>query len=605
MKKKRNLFLQCLSLSFLFHFVLVLFLWSYPFIADKIRVSFFTHLIDPTNLTTLASKLDFSEKNQILQQVFEEIVIAHPPSLEKEPLVYHFEPKEENVSSGELLNKFYPPLQLHPFVEEKEKGFSLNTRPSGEMALKEESVHISPPPKVNPTSSLAWVEELKVEVSKLPGDSFDSEETPIASPFIPQPEEKEFIPKPTSGPFIAHLPEIPQGIPTVEEKVSQVGPSPSLHIASLPSPGAKKGIKQKKLKNIALAPTLDEINDISWEGHFQIELAHLPQKEKGEYLFSVTLKANKDQYFEKIPQHFYFLIDRSHSVSKFRFQTFCNATIRALPYLKEKDTFNIILFDTKIKVLSENNLEWNKTNLQRAKLFLKSQEAGGFFSSTDLVEVFNFLLNRVEKKEGAHTAILLSDGDVSHSLKSQINSIKEFTEINGGEICLYTAIVGGENNSAVMELLATFNRGGFLHSQTHAAFPRKLAKLIKTLDYPIAQEISLSAISHDPELKIQFYPPLENLPHLYLDQPYTIYGIANRPSDFTLFVQGKAKEKWVTLKKQISLEDTPLGNERLEQEIVSKKAYEFYKKYLSSRDSVFLKKASDLLKSHSLQVTIE
>src|SRR5690606_37947021 len=98
------------------------------------------------------------------------------------------------------------------------------------------------------------------------------------------------------------------------------------------------------------------------------------------YVFALTLIPKPDLNLPKIRQHYTFLIDRSNSIQRERLLATKNAVHKALEELEPDDTFNIIVFDTKIEKLSPVPLPYSAESLAHAEAFLEKINLGSFFS---------------------------------------------------------------------------------------------------------------------------------------------------------------------------------------------------------------------------------
>ncbi|HEY5236420.1 MAG TPA: VWA domain-containing protein [Rhabdochlamydiaceae bacterium] len=339
---------------------------------------------------------------------------------------------------------------------------------------------------------------------------------------------------------------------------------------------------------------IPEYKSIEWNDAFDVDIKTL-SREEGGYLFSLTFVPKIDLSQHCLKQNYYFLIDRSSSIERHRYQSFKRAVTRAVASLREGDNFNIIIFDSKIARLSEKMMPFNKKNQRLAEEFLERQPHGHYGPPVDLYSCLGKLIPYQVDEEEAHTAILISDGESSLKLDKQRSLINAWLQANRGKVTLYTAAVGQDNNLSSLDLLGTVSRGSLLYSDTHTGFPRKLAKLVLTLRSPVAKEMSLNILSNDPSSRLQLYPSSSRLPYLFSDHPYVLYGTAEKLSDFTLILEGKNKGQILSIKKEISFTKARPGNRLLSKEWSTQQAHLFYEQYLQEGKPVLLEQAQKLL----------
>lgn len=334
-----------------------------------------------------------------------------------------------------------------------------------------------------------------------------------------------------------------------------------------------------------------------WGKEFKVSVQVMPDKKANRHLFLLSLQPHDEIEVAPMKQNFHFLIDRSNSIAKQRFTVFKKAVLKTLSHLEEGNSFNIYVFDKKVSRLSEKNLPLSKESIEAAEAFLEKQEAGGFFASGDLFASLEQILPTSVAEDEAHTAILLTNGEIVLKQKKQHKVIKSWMEKNQGKVDLYTAATGINNNFPLLDLLSALNRGTALHSDTHSAFPRKLAKRVMDLQEPLAKDISLAVIPSDPESHIRLYPPQSRLPTLYRNQPYLLVGSIDQLSDFTLLIEGKHQGEEILIEKQISFADAKNGDLILEKKWGAEQAHLLYDLFLEKGDISYFQEAKDLLDS--------
>jgi hypothetical protein len=340
---------------------------------------------------------------------------------------------------------------------------------------------------------------------------------------------------------------------------------------------------------------IPEFNTLEWNDVFNVDVKTY-EREDGGYLFSLTFLPKSDLIQYRLKQNYYFLIDRSNSIEKNRYQSFRRAVSRSIGCLREGDNFNIIVFDSKAVRFNEFPVPFNKKTQMAADEFLEKQNHGHYGAATDIYASLGKIIPIKVNDNEAHTAILISDGDSHQKPDKQRNMINAWLEANRGRVTLYTAAVGQGNNLSILDLLGTVSRGSLLYSDTHTGFPRKLAKLVLSVRSPIAQEMSFSMIGTDPSAAIELYPSSARLPYLFSDHPFVLFGRAEKLSDFTLILQGRNQDQILSIKKNISF-DTARPNRLLAKQWATYKAHLLYEQYLQEGKTALLEEAKKLLEN--------
>ncbi len=347
-------------------------------------------------------------------------------------------------------------------------------------------------------------------------------------------------------------------------------------------------------------PQLKDLTTLPYKDYFDIEVTLSPQINEKGYIFAITFVPKHSIKLNRLKQNIFFLVDRSNSIQKDRLTLTRHAITSSLPFLNEEDSFNILAFDTKLDVLSNINLKNDNISLSRARGFLRKQNIGSFFSSTNFSIPLYKILDKNVKDNEINVAILISNGDGLQKFKNN-RVINDWTQLNGGNLSLYTLCLSDDKNLSILELFSSLNKGKLLSSQTTKGIKRKLQRLLKSISEPIAKNIIANAICLDDKANIKLYPQNHQSPHLYINEPYTILGTIEKLQDFTIFLQGKCKNNHFNLKKHISFDDVKQGGSDLQKELAMKQASICYEKYLADNNPKHLQEAKNHLKPFDIQ----
>lgn len=355
------------------------------------------------------------------------------------------------------------------------------------------------------------------------------------------------------------------------------------------------------LPNLPKLPSLEELETSSYSESFDADLVFLPKEDEKGYLFALTLIPRPDLNLPTLTQSITFLIDRSNSIQQSRLTATKAAIHKALSQLSSQNTFNIIAFDAKMDKMSPNYLPCTGKSYAIAEEFLEKIQLGSFFASCDLYKpLFLTVPSQVSQGE-IHTAILITDGESLHKKAVQEALFSHWTQYNAGKVTLFTFGMN-DAHAAKLETMAMLNRGKWIASPTNRGMKRKLLKLLKTIQNPIAKNISCHAMSKSPNGKITLYPKASQMPHLYLDQPYVILGEVESLDDFILFIQGRLKSSWLNIRKTISFLNARKASPTLKEEWALQKASILYEKYIEDENPKHLAEAEKLLKPFDLPV---
>ena len=591
--KNRFIFLSCLISSLAMHVACVCILYSLSLHKQhKLSALFWLSSSNPHLL-----QIEEENREQALQEVFEQIVVV--PSNHQTPY--------------DLLSPNRPP-QLAPDLElidslslVKRNPLSFSIEESSSLTSvclpKLESEPLLTPPAISMGSFVSKKPEIDPVM-----------QATLAPQLLPQEPEtfndKEQLSLPKENKKATIYKEnlkFPLAAPTVNLSIQSISPIIDPHqmdqlAAQMKNPPALfseiENLEVRRhflpeispisrLKNYCF-PSFAIAND--WNHLFETHVSYTPQ-DKG-YVFSVELFPKRDLSHYRLKQHICFILDRSSSVPRHRFAVFKRAVLKALTSMQEEDSFNIFIIDKKVTCLNASKLKISKQNIRRAEEFLEAQTFGSRASASDIYKSLENLLLDLSQQEIVCNAILLTAGKNTFNSTLQQQTVKKWLENKQGHITLHTAAVGRENDLTFFNLMSTSSGGFLVYSDTHASFPRKLAKLVLDLKDPLLTHLTLSARPSDVTSFVDLSPSSQSV--LYQGTPYTITGYIDDPCTFELSIQGKQHRQWIAIKKIISFADAEEADPSLENQWKMTKAHA---RFLKEGKRDLLSDAEKVLKS--------
>lgn len=345
---------------------------------------------------------------------------------------------------------------------------------------------------------------------------------------------------------------------------------------------------------------------VEWSDEFDTQLHFASIEDRPGYIFTLQLQPHIDVSRYGLKQNIHFIIDRSHSIQKHRFAVFKRAIIKALSSMQAGDTFNIYLVDKKIVKFSPSVVRVNKKAIDAAESFLEQQQIGSLFSEANVYASLDKLLADISSApHDVHTAIFLTDGNALKDPLKHQKDLNQWIDKNSSRVSLYTAAVGQKNCTLMLDMLSSLSGGHFLYSDTHASFPRKLAKLILDLKNPLIKELMISARPHRNNAHLEFYPSSHQLPHLYGNQPYVLHGYIDKPCSFDLILQGKNGEEWITVNKSFTFGKQEKNPAQFEKEWQTSQTHLYYRRFLKEGKISYLDEAKNLLNQSHRELTYE
>lgn len=605
---KHSLFYKCLVFSVGLHFAALWVFYLQPVFLQPKASNLFGKA-GPAEVIPLAEEdINLSEKNIALEEVFNQIIVVSPSIYRPYDFEQIVAPEEKQPVFEDKPAKIISDLEIPEgtIVEEAllpTPTLSLPTDLLEAVLATEARVSpILPQLEMDKSPSPDIILELQHTAALTPEKDPSANVLPLLGIHYPPAQESQSVKKiePKGGIDLQPLAvAAPDAIALVSpEELLQKAPSFSHHpqasvFLGTPPKGFPKSRARTDIPSLDYYALPQGSTPVEWNEEFDVEVCSIEKKEDGKSVFSLSFKPKFDMRKQSMKQNFYFLVDRSNSIERHRFQTFKRAVAKAVRSLRDGDSFNIILFDTRVARLSENPIPFSQQAVEAADEFLDKQRHQNLFTATDIYECLNKLFPPTLNEDEMHTAIFISDGDSIAAAEKQRTQINTWLEKNDSRVHLFTAAVGQGNNLAVLDLLSHASRGQMLYSDTHAAFPRKLAKLVIDLRFPLGREMAASVLKGSPDICL--FPSSPHLPALYSDKPFTVYGVADKLSDFTILLQGRHKDQWLSIKKNISFAKVKTNSRALEKEWVNQKAYSLYEKFLKEGQISQLEQAQSLL----------
>lgn len=589
--KNRFIFLSCLFFSLAMHVACVCILYSFPFHKQHNFSALFC--LSSSN-PHLLQKEETSQET-MLQEVFEHIVVASsnhqtPYDLLSPTPTLVLAPDLESVDSFSFIPKNPPSLSV-----EESSSLSAVCLPK----LESEPSLVAPTtvmdfaskkPEIDPVMQMALRPQSLPQAAEM---CDDKEQVPLPSKNGHATSYKENL-EPNLDASLIDLTIQDVSSTIASDQIDQLAAqltNPPLSFFEMQEPALERHFLPKisfvsHLKDYSF-PSFAIAND--WNHLFETHVRFTPQ-EKG-YVFSIELVPRRDLSHYRLKQNICFILDRSSSVPRHRFAVFKRAVLKALASMQEEDSFNIFIIDKKITRLNSSQLKICKQTIRQAEDFLEAQAFGSRASTSDIYKSLGSLLLDLSQQKEVCNAVLLTAGKNTFNTTLQQQTVKKWLENKQGHITLHTAAVGRANDLTFFNLMSSSSGGYLVYSDTHASFPRKLAKLVLDLKDPLLTHITLSAKPSDVTSLIDLNPASQSV--LYQGTPYTITGYIDDPCTFELSIQGKQHRQWIAIKKTISFINAQ-ADPSLENQWKMKKAHA---RFLQEGKKDLLSDAEKILKS--------
>jgi len=326
---------------------------------------------------------------------------------------------------------------------------------------------------------------------------------------------------------------------------------------------------------------------------FLVEAKITPQMNEDGYLFSLKLKATDVTFLPPEKHHVLFILDRNSSIEKHRYDIYKKSLVQSLTYLDPHTLFNIYFFDNGPEKMSPHDLKPTKTAELFAQKFLQGSPQVKGSSFADFITLMQEIKKIASQSNDLYSVILLSNGGSMKNIRLNRESLRELLWNWPDSLSLYTTAISDNNNLPMLELLAKIGKGELSLAKTHSAFGRKLCTLVRHISKPVAHGIAVTALSDDPNLTIEFSNDFSG--QLFADRSFAIYGKSTSLCSIDLLLQGRRENRFINLRKRISLKDAEKGKGSIEKEFYSHKAVHELISFIFSNDQTHLLNAKNYL----------
>jgi hypothetical protein len=351
-------------------------------------------------------------------------------------------------------------------------------------------------------------------------------------------------------------------------------------------------------KNLSEIPSLDDLNTFNLSSEFKLDGFQIPKMDGSGYAFELNLSSYNSNILDPVDGKIYFIIDRGNGIENHRFQSFKSAIVQALNYVPENSTFNIFAFDNEAIKLSDRDLKATKSSIKYVNKTL--EKLGQKWSSS-----FMGFISAVEKiqKEAAKSStptriILLSNGQFMKNIRFNREALCKVFKDLSSNVSISTVAISDNNNLQMLELISKLGKGEFLHSQTHAAFPRKLSVLTRRIQNPLMTDIRVHILNSDSKAEVTSNSSLA--PFVYGDKVFSIHGQTKKLQPIHVMIQGKSGEKWIQVSKKIDLSEAE-RSKSVDKDLSEKEALEHIMNFIFTNDQKELLKARELTRPFDIK----
>lgn len=273
--------------------------------------------------------------------------------------------------------------------------------------------------------------------------------------------------------------------------------------------------------------------------------------------FRIDITAQRSlRKLETSPKDVIFIIDTSSSVPSEWVAQVTRGVRESLVTLNEGDRFNIVLFNDRVSLLSEEGVvEANAANRAGAAEFLAAAESVGY---TDVNAALRQLLVRDVEQDRVYELVLISDGQSTRGVTSTRDLINLITRDNDLIASIYCVGVGPRQNRELLNFLAYRNKGFSVYADRSQDAAQVIGELMSRLRFPIISNVTLDVAGLD---STTVYPG--DLPNIHQGETVSVFGRYADADDFTMQISGTSGGRPVSFTFTRDLGRAPVGEEQI------------------------------------------
>lgn len=260
---------------------------------------------------------------------------------------------------------------------------------------------------------------------------------------------------------------------------------------------------------------------------------------------------------EEKPNNYIFLVDISHSMSGAKLEEAKNALQLCIRNLSEKDSFNIVAFESKLHFFSDlGKVPFNEENLKKATTWINNLQAK---KGAEIFEALKYSLS--EKNAVGYSTILLFTDDIIENEEQVLKYVKE----NIGDNRIFTFGIDTAANSYVINKLAQLGYGKAEFIYEGERIEDMILKQFSRIENP---QVDIQEINWG-SMKVEMTYP-RTIDYFYDREPFSIFAKVAGEIEGKITIRGKVgSEDYV---KTIDLDTLDLNeNVDLIQKVWSRK----------------------------------
>jgi Ca-activated chloride channel family protein len=240
----------------------------------------------------------------------------------------------------------------------------------------------------------------------------------------------------------------------------------------------------------------------------------------------------------RLPRETVFIIDTSGSMHGASLEQARGSLAFALDRLRPEDRFNVIEFNSRLRLLYPESRRAHAETVREAKEWVSKLQADG---GTEMLPALRAALEGADGGSEVRQVVFMTDGGVGNE-EQLFRYIREHL----GRSRLFTVGIGSAPNSHFMTKAAEFGRGTFTYIGSPGEVAEKMGRLFRKLESPVLTDVRVEWN----DAGFEAWP--SKIPDLYAGEPL-IVAARLASADGGVKVSGTRSGEWWTERVPIRL----------------------------------------------------
>ena len=216
----------------------------------------------------------------------------------------------------------------------------------------------------------------------------------------------------------------------------------------------------------------------------------LPYKQEGEDGFFIALISPRYKFAEDlaIPRDVVFVIDKSGSMRRGKFEQAREALLYSIRALGEEERFGLVAFSSTVRLFESRLLPATEANVVKAESFLEELEVIG---GTDINRGLKEGLDLFESSDALKIMVFLTDGLPTIGVRDVKTILDDANHWNLRNVRIFAFGLGYDVNTYLLDMLSRESRGASEYVRPEERVDYRVKRFFEKLSLPLLADVEV------------------------------------------------------------------------------------------------------------------